>query len=180
MCGGQNFGVAVGGCGGLLNKMRKMRQFFTKLPKFLAVAGNFGGIQSSWGGFAENCLVTLPHRQKKNQRSCVLHRKNGILDGILDVCTLKTIFLINSKFFSLFTIIYRVKFFVAGKQLEHTSHKKYCNRILTIQGIILGHGVRIQKSLSELLPQQKCPPPNPVTGLEPGTSWGAFEGLKMV
>ena len=58
-CGGQNFGVAVGGCGGLLNKMRKMRQFFTKLPKFLAVAGNFGGIQSSWGGFAENCLVTL-------------------------------------------------------------------------------------------------------------------------
>ena len=58
-CGGQNFGVAVGGCGGLLNKMRKMRQFFTKLPKFLAVAANFGGIQSSWGGFAENCLVTL-------------------------------------------------------------------------------------------------------------------------
>ena len=23
MCGGQNFGVAVGGCGGLLHKMRK-------------------------------------------------------------------------------------------------------------------------------------------------------------
>ena len=46
MCGGQNFGVAVGGCGGLLHKMRKWGNFFAKTAQISAVAGNFGGFQT--------------------------------------------------------------------------------------------------------------------------------------
>ena len=56
---GKFFDGAVGGLGGLLHKMRKLRNFFTKMAQFLGGAGNLGGIQTSMGGFVGKSLVTL-------------------------------------------------------------------------------------------------------------------------
>ena len=37
---------------------------------------------------------------------------------------------------------------IIHRDLKSTSHKKFCNRILTIQGIILGHGESKKVGLS--------------------------------